>query len=449
MKTTVTELPDSRVSVEAEVPGADVDKSIQRAARGLAREMRMPGFRKGKAPASLVIQRLGRGAVLEQAVRDALPEWYERALLDSGIAPIGNPEIEVTDTPEADGEALSFKFEISVRPPAELGEYKGLEVPRADTSVPDDIVDREVESIRESASRLEAVERAAVEGDIVVIDFLGRLGDEPFEGGEASDYNLELGSNSLIEGFEEQLVGASGGDEVTVEVTFPEDYRAEGLAGNDATFDVTVKEVREKVLPELDDDFVSEATEFDTLDELRGDIREKLTEAATTRIEEDFRLAAVDAAVDNATVEIPQEIIDAQALERWERVERQLQSRGMDPAMFLEMQGQTREDLIEEAKPDADRELRREAVLKAIAEAEDIEVTDDEMIEALRHTAEHHERTTPEKLLERIRREGREDLVTADIRSRKAVDLVAEAATPVAQSEEETRSKLWTPDGES
>lgn len=442
MKTNVTELPESRARVEVEVPGASVDKHMQRAARGLAREMRMPGFRKGKAPPSLVIQRIGRAAVLEQAVRDGLPEWYEQALIESGIAPIGNPEIEVTQTPTEEGEDLGFKFEIAIRPPAELGDYKGLEVGRAEPDVPDDIIDREVDGIRQQASRLEPVERAAGLGDVAIIDFAGRIGDDAFDGGTAADYTLELGSNSLIEGFEEQLVGAEAGDEREVNVTFPADYRAENLAGQDATFDVTVKEVREKVLPDLDDDFVSEATEFDSLEELRSDIREKLSEAAGTRIEEEFRLAAVDAAVDNSTIEIPQEIIDAQAVERWERVERQLTSRGMDPAMFLQMQGQTREDLIEQAKPDAARELRREAVLKAIADAEEFEVSDEEMIEALAHTAEH-ERTTPEKLLERLRREGRENLVLNDIRGRKAVDLVAESATPVALSAEEARAKLW------
>lgn len=447
MEITVTELPESRARVEAEVPASDVDKQMQRAARGLAREMRMPGFRKGKAPASLVIQRMGRGAVLEQAVRDALPQWYEQALVKSNISPIGSPDIEVTSTPEEDGDALGFKFEIAVRPPAKLGEYKDLEVGRASADVPDDIVDREVDTIREQAARLEPVEREAAMGDVAIIDFVGKIDGEPFEGGDASDYNLELGSDSLIEGFEEQLTGAKAGDEVQVKVAFPGEYRAEHLAGKDAIFDVTVKEVREKVLPEPNDDMVSEATEFDTLDELRADIRGKLAEAAEQRIEEEFRVAAVDAAVENAEIEIPQEIIDAQALERWGRVERQLSERGIDAAQFLQMQGRSRDDLIEEAKPDAARELRRESVLKAIAEAEELSATEEEMLEALRHTAEHHERTTPEKLLERIRREDRVQLVVNDIVGRKAVDLVAESAKQVPLSDEETRAKLWATEG--
>ncbi len=447
MKTTVTELPDSRVRVEVEVPPAEVDRGAQRAARGLAREMRMPGFRRGKAPPSLVIQRLGFGAVLEEAIRDSLPDWYERALLDSGVSPVGDPTIEITAAPEAQGEPLGFKFEVGVRPAAKLGTYLGLEVGRPDAEVPDDIVEREVGRIRESLARLEPVERAGSEGDTLVIDFEGSIDGEPFEGGKANDYRLELGSGQLIEGFEEQLAGAEAGDEREVKVTFPEDYQAEQLAGKEAVFAVSVNEVREKILPELDDDFASEASEFDTLDELRADIRSRLAEAVGQRIEQDFRLAAIDAAVEKATMELPKEIVAARAAERWERVERQIAGRGMNPAAFLQIQGKTRDEVIEESKPDAERELKREAVLAAIAEAEAIEVTEEEMVEALEHTAEH-ERTTPEKLLERLRANGRDAMVREDIRVRKAIDLVAEAAKPIPMEQAEAREKLWTPEKE-
>ncbi len=447
MKITVTELPDSRVRVEVEVPPADVDRGAQRAARGLAREMRMPGFRRGKAPPSLVIQRLGFGAVLEEAIRDSLPDWYERALLDSGVSPVGDPAIEITSAPEAQGEPLGFQFEVGVRPAAKLGTYIGLEVGRPDAEVPDDIVEREVGRIRESLARLEPVERAGAEGDTLVIDFEGSIDGEPFEGGKANDYRLELGSGQLIEGFEEQLAGAEAGDEREVKVTFPEDYQAEQLAGKEAVFAVSVSEVREKILPELDDDFASEASEFDTLEELRADIRLRLAEAVGQRIEQDFRLAAIDAAVEKATVELPEEIVAARAAERWERVERQLAGRGMNPAVFLQVQGKTRDEVIEESKPDAERELKRESVLAAIAEAEAIEVTEEELVEALEHTAEH-ERTTPEKLLERLRANGRDAMVREDIRVRKSIDLVAEAAKPIPMEQAEAREKLWTPEKE-
>jgi trigger factor len=447
MQPTVSELPGSRVSVEVEVPAADVDRAISRAARALAREMRMPGFRKGKAPPSLVIQRVGFAAVLEEAIREALPEWYERALLGSGIAPVGDPTVEVVTTPEAEGQPLAFKFEIGVRPKAELGEYKGLEVGKAEPEPPAEFVDREIERLREGFAKLEPVDRAAVEGDVLLVDFEGLLDGEAFEGGKASDYLLELGGGQLIEGFEERLSGAGAGETRKVEVTFPDDYQAEQLAGEDAVFSVEVKEVREKVLPELDDDFASEASEFDTLDELRDDIARRLAEAVGERAEQDFRVAAIDAVVAEAKLDLPDELATARASERWERVERQLASRGMKPDAYLQMQGKTREQVIEESKPEAEAELKREAVLAAIAEAEQIEVSEEELIEALAHPAEH-ERTTPEKLLKRLRESGRDTMIRDDIRFRKAIDLVAEAAEPIPLEQAEAREQIWTPEKE-
>src|ERR1044072_217545 len=366
MQTTVTELPGSRVRVEVEVPAGDVDRGAHRAARAWGQRMRRAAFSKGKAPPSLVIQRLGFGAVLEEALRDSLPEWYERALLSSGINPVGDPRVEIVSAPQGEGEPLEFKFEVGVRPQAKLGEYKGLEVGKGEPEIPEDIVEREIERIREGFAKLEPVERVGGEGDVLLVDFEGLVDGQAFEGGQANDYLLELGGGQLVEGFEEQLYGAAAGEE--------------------------------RAAPEREDDLAAEASEFDTLDELRADIREKVAEVAGQRLEEDFRIAAVDAAVDTASVELPDELAAARAGERWERVERQLAARGMSPDAYLQMQGKTREQVIEESKPDAVRELKREAVLAAIAEEEGIEVSEEEMVEALAHTAEH-ERTTPEKLL--------------------------------------------------
>jgi trigger factor len=447
METKVKELPNSRAEVEVEVPAKDVERATSRAARAMAREMRMPGFRKGKAPPSLVIQRIGFGAVLEEAIREALPEWYESALLGSGVSPIGDPSIEMVSTPEAEGEPLAFKFEVGVRPNATLGEYKGLEVGKAETEVPDDLIDTEITRIREGFARLEPVERAAAEGDALLIDFEGFVDDKAFEGGKAEDYLLQLGSGQLIEGFEEQLTGAKAGEEPKVEVTFPEDYQAEQLAGEDAVFQIKVKEVREKILPELDDDFASDASEFETLEELRADIREKVAAAYGQRAEEDFQIAAVDAAVAKAKVEIPEDLVTARATERFERLERQLAQRGMDPNAYLQMQGKTRDEVIEESKPDAKRDLEREAVVTAIAEVEQIEVSDEEMTAALAHSAER-ERTTPEKLLARLRENGRDAMVRDDIRARKAIELVAAEATAIPLEQAEAREQIWTPEKE-
>jgi trigger factor len=468
MQTTRKELPNSRVEVQVEVPAADVEKATSRTARAMAKEMRMPGFRAGKAPPSLVIQRLGFSSVLQEAIRDALPEWYEGALLEAGVSPIGDPDIEMSSVPESEGDPLAFRFEVGVRPEAQLGPYKGLEVGKEEKEVPDEIVGTEVERIREGFARLEPVEREAKEGDSLLIDFEGFLDGNAFQGGAAEDYLLPLGSGQLIEGFEEQLTGAKAGQEREVKVTFPADYQAEHLAGEEAVFKVKVKEVREKVLPELDDDFAADASEFDTLEELRDSIREKVGEALGSRAEEDFRVAAIDAAVAEATVKVPAELATARATERWERMERQLASRGMDPNQFLQMQGKTRDELIEETKEDAEKELRREAVVMAIAEAEGVEVSDEEMIEALEHSAEH-ERTTPEKLLERLRQSGRDALVREDLRREKAVKLVAESAKAIPKEEADARQgkaearekllapeeedkgkagELWTPGGE-
>lgn len=430
METQVTELDGSRVKVDVDLTADEVAERTNRAARSMAREMRLPGFRKGKAPPSLVIQRVGFPAVLEEALRDALPEWYQQAIIESGVVPIGDPEVEVAGVPDGEGEPLSFQFEVGVRPDAVLGEYLGLEVERPEAAVPEDIVDREIDRLREGMARLEPVDRAATKGDHLLVDFTGRLDGEEFEGGSARDQVIELGSGRLIEGFEEQLEGATGGQEVEVEVTFPEDYGAAELAGKDAQFDVSVREVREKILPEADDDFAIQASEFEGMAELREDISARVAEVAEQRIEQDFRLAAVDAAVDNATVELPDALVRARGEERWERFERQIEAQGMNPDSYLQMHGKTREEVIDESLEDAAREISREAVLVAVADAEGLEVDDEELEAELAHMAEH-ERTTPAKLLERLRRDGRDRLVAADIRVRKAIDLIAEKAVPV------------------
>jgi trigger factor len=445
MKTSVKELPDSRVRVEVDVDAADVDRRVKRAARGLGGELRIPGFRKGKVPPEVVIQRVGRGAVMEEALREALPEWYERALLESGVTPVGDPKLDVSALPD-EGESLSFSIEVAVRPDAKLGEYRELEVGRAEVEVPEDAVASELERLREGFASLRPVERAGADGDFLLVDYRGEIDGEPFEGGEARDFLLELGAEGLLEGFNEALRGAEAGDEREVKVQFPDDYRPERLAGTDATFKVDVKEVREKQLPDLDDDFAAQASEFDTLDELREDLAAKIREALEERADDEFRQAAVDAAVAEATVEVPADVIEARATDMWERVERSLQGRGIAPETYLRMQNRSREDLIAEARPDAEQALKREAVLAAIADAEAIEVSDEELVESLRHTAEEHEGTTPEKLLEQLRSQGRDALLSEEMRLRKAADLVAESAKPIPMERADAREKLWTPE---
>jgi trigger factor len=443
--TEIEELPESNVKITAKVSSDDVEAALAHAARDFARELKLPGFRKGKVPPQLVLQRVGRDAVMDQALREGLPEWYERALLESRVTPVGDPKLDMPEPP-AEGEPLEFTIEVAVRPRAELGEYKGLEVGKAEPEVPAEAIDEEIERMRESLAGLQPVERAAQNGDYLLIDYAGEMDGEAFEGGTATDYLLELGSNALIDGFNEALEGAEAGDERTVELTFPEDYQAEDLAGKPATFKVDVKEVREKTLPELDDDFAADNSDFDTLAELRDDIEHRLEHAFEHRAEHAFRDAALDAAVENATVEIPEEIVAARAEEIWERVERSLQSRGMNPEMYLQIQGKSRDEAIADAREEAESGLRREAVLAAIAEAEDFEVTEEELLEALEPPA--GQKGKPEKLLKRLRAEGRDALLIEELRMRKASDLVVDEAEPIEMDRAEAKEKLWTPAAE-
>jgi trigger factor len=443
--TEVTELPESRVKIDATVPAAEVDAQLQSAARAFAGEMKVPGFRKGKVPPELVLQRIGREAVMEEALREGLPGWYERALISSRVAPVGDPKLDMPEPP-AEGDPLEFAIEVGVRPTAELGDYRGIEVGRPEPEVPAEAIDAELERMRESLAGLDPVERAAADGDFLLIDYAGTIEGEPFEGGSATDFLLELGSDTLIEGFNEQLAGSTAEETRTVSVTFPDDYGAEQLAGNEASFEVAVKEVREKRLPELDDDFAADNSDFDTLAELRGDIESRLAHQAEHRIEHQFNDDAIDAAVANATIDVPDDIAAARATEIWERVERSLQQRGMDPATYLQIQGKDRDEAIADARDDAIAGLKREAVLAAVAAAEEIEVSEDELLEALAPPA--GQKGKPEKLLKRIRAEGREPLLVEEIRMRKAAELITAEAKPIEMDRAAAREKLWTPEGE-
>jgi trigger factor len=427
--TTVTELPESRVRVEAEVPAAEVEKRVAQAAKGLARGMRVPGFRPGKAPAPVVIKRIGREAVLDEAVRESIGGWYSAAIDDAKVVPVGEPDLDLSSLP-GEGEPLKFAIEIGVRPPAKLGEYKGLEVPKRDADAGDEAISEEIERLRERSAKLETVERAAGRGDFVVMDFAGSVDGTPFAGGEGRDQMVELGSGRLVPGFEEQLEGASAGEERTVKVTFPEDYQAAELAGKEAEFAVTVKEVKAKDLPELDDEFAEEAG-FDTLDELRDDIRSRISEAESSRIEAEFREAALDAAVANATIDVPDTLVEARARELWEQMIHSLSHQGISKEAYLRISGREEEEIVEQGKEDAAQALRREAVLAAIIEAEKIEPSEDEVLEAVGQAAAEGQ-GSPKKLLEQLKSAGRLDALKDDLAQRKALDLVADSAKPVA-----------------
>jgi len=446
VRATVTELPESRVRVEAEVASAEVERSLDRAARQLGRDLRIPGFRKGKVPTPVVIQRIGRDAVLDEAVRGFLPQWYVDAVDAAGIAPVGEPSLDVGDLP-ARGEPLTFSIEVGVRPKAELGPYRDLEVGRAEPEAADEAIDREIDTLRDRLARLDAVERPAEEGDFLTVDYVGSIDGVPFDGGEGRDQLIELGAGRLIPGFEDQLKGATAGEERTLTITFPDDYGAEELKGREAEFAVTVNEVKRKELPELDDDFASDAAGFDTLDELREDIAAKLREADETKVEAEFREAVLDAVVADAKVEIPETLVEARARELWERMIHSLGHQGISRENYLQIAGKSEEDILAEARPDAEQALRREAVIAAIVAAEDIQPSDGDVLDVLQSSAAR-EGTTPEKLRDRLEKAGRLDEIREDLAQRQAIDLITENARALTVEQARARDKLWTPDKE-
>jgi trigger factor len=439
--TTVTELPESRVRVQAEVPAEEVERRVAQTAKRLGRGLRVPGFRAGKAPAPVIVQRMGRQAVLDETVRDSIGAWYTAALDAARVSPVGEPDLDLDDLPRQ-GEPLRFSIEIGVRPKAELGEYKGLEVGRREPDVADEAIADELERLRERSARLDTVDRPAAQGDFVVMDYRGTLDGEPFAGGEGRDQMVELGSGRLVPGFEEQLSGASAGDERTVTVTFPDDYPAAELAGRAAEFAVSVKEVKAKELPALGDDLAADAG-FDTLDELREDIRSRLAEVDAARIDAEFREAALDSAVKAAKVDVPDALVEARARELWNQMLHSLSHQGITRDAYLRLSGRSEEEIVEQGKPDAEQALRREAVLAAIVEAEGIEPTDEEVREAVEQAA--GDGTSPKKLLERLKSSGQIDTVREDLAQRKAVDLLAESAKPISIEQARARDKLWTP----
>ena len=392
--TTVTELPESRVRVEAEVPATEVEKRVEQAARSLARNLRVPGFRAGKAPPPLIIKRVGREAVLDEAVRGALPGWYTAALDEAHIVPDRRarprprraarrgPAAEVLDRDRRAPEGAARRLQgPRGRAPLARGPR------RRDRR-------RRSTQLRERSAKLETVDRTAARGDFVVMDYIGSIDGTPFAGGEGRDQMIELGSGRLVPGFEEQLEGASAGEERTIQITFPDDYPGGDLAGKQAEFAITVKEIKAKDLPAVDDELAVEAG-FDTLDELRDDIRERLSERLEAQIEAEFREAALDSAVKAATVEVPDSLVEARSRELWDQMIHQLSHQGIDKETYLRISGREEDEIVEAGKEDAEQALRREAVLAAIVEAEGIEPSEDEMLEAVGSAA--GERGSPEE----------------------------------------------------
>ncbi len=383
LSTIVSELPESRVRLQVHVEPQEIEARLEREARELGQRLKMPGFRRGKVPPPIVIQRMGRDAVFEEAVRSSIGSWYASAVESAGIVPVGDPSVTLGDAPPQ-GEGFEFSIEVGVLPHAELGEYKGLEVPRPEASVSEQAIDEEIERLRDRLAKLEEVEGAAERGDFVVIDYSASTTEgQPLPEGEGRDQLVELGNGRLLPDLESGLIGAKAGDERTIDVTFPADYPNAELAGRAPTFEVTVKQVKRKQLPELDEDFAAD-TGFDSIAELREDIAQRLRGVEEERIAREFREAALDEAASHAKVSVPQALIEARAKEMWERTLRALARQGISREAYLKITARREDELLTELAPAAEQALRREAVITAVVQAERITADDEELLDALR-----------------------------------------------------------------
>jgi len=425
MSLQVEKLEKNMAKLTIEVSAEDLDKAMEKAYQKQKSRISLPGFRKGKAPRKMIESMYGKGVFMEDAVNSLVPQEYTKALGECDLEIVSQPEINVTQMEP--GKALIFTADVAVKPEVTLGDYKGVEVPKSEITVTDEEVDAEVKKEQDKNARTVAVEdRAAANGDITTIDFEGFVDGEAFEGGKGTDYPLTLGSGSFIPGFEDQLVGAKAGDHVEVKVTFPEEYQAKELAGKEAVFQCDVKKVEAKELPELDDDFAQDASEFDTLAEYKEDIKKNLTEKKEKEARAAKENAAVDKAIENAQMEIPDAMLNTQVRQMLDDFSRRMQSQGLTMEQYFQFTGMTLEKMQEEMKPQALKRIQTRLVLEKIAEVENIQPTDEEVEEEFKKMADAYKMEV-EKIKELLGDRELEQM-KKDMAVQKAVTLVADEA---------------------
>lgn len=436
MKATAERIEKNTVVMEVEVDAERFEKAVHQAYKKLVKQVNIPGFRRGKAPRRIIENYLGKKALYNEAVEMVIPDAYVEALKQTGVEPISQPKVELVQVEE--GEPVKFKATVKVKPEVNLGQYTGLEVTEVPARVTDEDVDRELEALRNRYAKLVTVEEGNVQkGDIVTIDFTGRVEGEKFEGGQATDYSLEVGSGTFIPGFEEQLEGMSAGETKEFSVTFPEDYHNKDLAGKEAQFTVTVKTLKRKELAPLDDEFAKDVSEFDTLEELRADVLNNLKQAAEERARQQMRSEVVSKAVENAEVELPEEMVDNRVEEMVKDMERRLMTQGLLLEDYLKHTNSSLEQLKEKMRPEAERTEKTALVLDAIAKKEGIEVTDDDLGEKIKEMAEQY-RQDPETLRNILEKQNQLDYLKVRIRREKTVDFLMEKANIVQNDTKET-----------
>jgi len=425
MKATWEKLENNQGVLTIEVEEARVDQAIDQAFAKVVKKVNVPGFRKGKVPRKIFEARFGVESLYQDALDIILPEAYTEAVQETGIEPVDRPEVDVEQIGK--GQPLVFKATVTVKPEVKLGDYKGLTVEEKDFTVTDEAVEEELKQMQNRSAELVVLEDgAAIEkGDYAIIDFKGFVDGEAFEGGEAENYQLEIGSGTFIPGFEDQIIGLKKGDKKDIEVTFPEDYHAAELAGKPAVFKVKVNEIKRKNLPELDDEFAKDVSEFDTLDELKADIKNKLEEKAKTDAENYKKESLIEKATENAEINLPEVMVENEVNHMVNDFAQRLQYQGMNLDLYYQFTGLDEEKLREQFQPDAEKRVRTTLVLEAIGKAENVEVTDEDVNNELEELSKQYNRPVEE--LRKIF-EGRDNLESLknDIRIRKTIDLLVE-----------------------
>ena len=431
MSLQVEKLEKNMAKLTIEVSAEDLDKAMEKAYQKQKSRISLPGFRKGKAPRKMIESMYGKGVFMEDAVNSLVPQEYTKALGECDLEIVSQPEINVTQMEP--GKALIFTADVAVKPEVTLGDYKGVEVPKSEITVTDEEVDAEVKKEQDKNARTVAVEdRAAANGDITTIDFEGFVDGVAFEGGKGTDYALTLGSGTFIPGVEDQLVGANTGDHVEVKVTFPEEYQAKELAGKEAVFQCDVKKIETKEVPELDDEFAKDVSEFDTLAEYKEDVKKKLTEKKEKEARTAKENAAVDKAIENAQMDIPELMTKTECRQMMDDFSRRMQQQGLSMEQYFQFTGQSMDKMMEDMKPQALKRIQTRLVLEKVAEAENIQPSEEEITEEIQKMADAY-KMEADKIREAIGESGLEQM-KKDMAVQKAVTVIADAAVEVEKA---------------
>ncbi len=425
MSVQVEKLEKNMAKLTIEVPAEELEAALEKAYRRNRNRISIPGFRKGKAPRKMIEKMYGEGVFYEDAANILIPDAYAKALEECEEVIVSQPDISVVQIEK--GNPFIFTAEVAVKPEVTLGQYKGVEVEKTEVAVSEEEIDKEVDRERENNSRMLDIDDRAVEkGDMIKLDFEGFVDGTAFEGGKGTDYPLTIGSGSFIPGFEDQLVGAKLGEEMEVNVTFPEEYQAKDLAGKAAVFKCTVKEIKVKELPEADDEFAKDVSEFDTIAEYRDDIRAKLLERKTNDAKREKERKALEKAVENASMEIPDAMVDEQARRIADDFARRLQAQGFSMDQYMQIMGTTVDAYLEQVKPEALKRIQNSLVLEAVAKAENIEISDEQVEEEISRMAEAY-KMEADKLKEMMGEYELEQMKN-DLAVQKAAELLGETA---------------------